>query len=155
MDYPNLKTWLAAEPSGSTPAQLYAAVQATVPVTIDIPIGSIEGYLRTRGLVHAMETWLAANPTSPVAAPVSELLGLIMSPHIATIETSSPAIAAAMSQFLAAIVSVGIFSTQNQTDLLAMSASSTTVAASIDCPELATMDIASFEQELLAAAKVL
>ena len=151
MNYPNLKVWLAGQPLGSTPVQLYEAIQALEPMAVDVAISDIEGYMRARELVYTMQKWLDANPSSPAAPAASELLGSIISPHLDVIQMSIPAVAASMGASLGALASAGVISTQNQADLLAKAVSSITVAASIDCPELAVMDPASVAYHIAIA----
>lgn len=101
----------------------------TVPgavITVDVPIGSIEGYLRSRLLMGGIRRFINAPP--PDAPPkladgLSELMGLLSSSHVVNITMTDPLIHATVEGILSGAVMVGLLSGEQKADLMAMSVS--------------------------------
>jgi hypothetical protein len=151
-NYAALKAQIALpQYAGMTTDQLEAALQSPVSVPVDVPVGSVEGYLRTNMLLGGMQRFVASPPTGAPAALVeglTELLGLILSPHVETVQMTNPAVSTAVAAVLGGAVAAGLMSAQNETDLLAMGSVSLTAAE--QCGLLP--GVHDITQELAAAA---
>lgn len=151
VDYQALKAEVAlAKYAGQTDAQIAAAlVTEAVAVTVDVPIGSVGGYMLARGITAAADAWAAAHPddATGVLVAIRSLEGLLSSPHLTTVEMTSPAIAAAVTAMLAGMATAGIMTDAQRVEILALASSSTTRAAQLGLDT----DIHDIEQELAAA----
>lgn len=106
-------------------------------VAVAIPLGLVEGYLRARFFMTRLQAYASASPpagASPQAVEAaSELLGMIASPHTATVDMTDPVVAGAVAASLAALAAEGAagrfvnlagqaFGAANVADLLALGA---------------------------------
>lgn len=110
MDYEALKTEVAKpEYAAMSDAEVAAALAAqTVAVRQNVQIADVEAYLRLKGLVYGLSTWLASNPAPSIGkASTFELVNMIESPRLAVFETSVQAKYDALAGMLDAIIAAG------------------------------------------------
>ena len=150
-DYAGLKAEIALPKyAGMDDPTIAADLEATISMPVDVPVGSVEGYMRSRMLLGGMQRFVAAPPIGAPAALIeglTELLGMVLSPHVSAVAMTDPTVNAAVNAVLGAAVSVGLMSAQNEADLLAMGVVSTTRAQQLGM----TPDVHDVEQEMLAA----
>jgi hypothetical protein len=89
----------------------------------DVPISAVEGYLGLRGILTAIEDWLATNPaagTSRTAA--KELLRAIASPHVTVFQMSDPDVYARVQAMLGSLVAAppALLTPDEEAELLAL-----------------------------------
>jgi hypothetical protein len=145
--YTMLKAEIAKpEYDGLDDEQIAAALNtANVPIWVDVPVGTIIGYFALTGILYALETFDAAPPPSaPVElrASVRALLRLTLSPHVTTFQTSNPTTRAALQASLAAQVSAGLMTAEQQTATLAFAQSTTSRAAQLGLGTVGPGDVA-------------
>jgi hypothetical protein len=115
--------------AGMTDAQVAAAVTGEVAIRhVDVPIGDVIGYLAQRGILVALEDWLATLP-SPVPANVQvarvaakELLRLTSSTAITQFRMSDAGVYARIGGMLDALIAdpPAVITAANKTELLAL-----------------------------------
>jgi hypothetical protein len=134
-DYGAIKTEIAlSKYSAMTDDQIAASLETTIVFTIDVSVSQVEGYLRSHMLMSGIESFVS---TPPNGAPpqlvegLRELLGLMSSPHVQMVVMTDPTVNYAVTSILGGAVSVGLMSGQNESDLMAMSSSTTTRAAQL------------------------
>lgn len=113
------------EYAGLTDEAIAHAINAAQdPVAVDVPIALVEGYLRRKGLVFALTRFLASPGQAPpeIQAVAFELVNMIQSPRLSTIEMSKPDIAADVQTMLGALgpQGAGLLSDDDLAAILAM-----------------------------------
>ncbi|MDX2221129.1 MAG: hypothetical protein SFV21_00180 [Rhodospirillaceae bacterium] len=89
----------------------------------DVRTSEVLGFLALAGLTTAIEDWVAANPMPSAARTAAkELLRIISSPHVQSIETSAPAKLAVVDGMLSALVAASVITAEHKTALLALAA---------------------------------
>lgn len=168
MDYAALHAEASlAEYDGLTPEQKAAAIRAKeVAHALDVPIGTVEGWCRARGLVTRLELFLRQPlPEMPdendpdyaakalafqqgmqVYTAANEMIGMLRSSQVRVFEMSDPAMAANIEGMLTALVAAGIFDQEHAEGLLALSVQTTTRAAELGFPALNDQDILAAEK---------
>lgn len=129
-DYAALKAAIAAQPSGTTDAEIIAAVNAAaIAVTADVPTSAVADYLAEQNLFAGFEAWAASPPTGASAASIAAAKSLAFAfSNVALFPTfamTNPTIATQMENNLAALVDpgsgvTGPISSTDQTNILAM-----------------------------------
>ena len=95
----------------------------TTTETVDVPVGTVEGYLRTNMLMGGLQRFVANPPTGAPAALVEglgELLGMLASPHVQVVQMTNPTVAGAVGQILSGAVSAGLMTSAQETALMAL-----------------------------------
>lgn len=116
-----------------TPASLSAAAETlnaqTVPVTVDVPVQSVAGYLATVGKLGALVAWASSPPTGASAAAVAAAVELAFAlQHPQTVPVfmmTDSTVAAGVEAWLAALVTpasgmTGPIDSADQTAILAL-----------------------------------
>jgi hypothetical protein len=147
-DYAGLK----AEIASMTDDQIATALEAPLVVAIDVPVGTVEGYLRSRMLMGRIQAFVASPPQGTpagLAEGLGELLGMLTSPHVQNVMMTDPIVSTDVQQILAGAVAVSLITAAHQTDLLAMGSVTITRAVQLGL----TTDVHVVENEMLAARK--
>jgi len=134
-DYAKMKDELALpENAALTDQQIAASWELPVDVVVDIPVQTIEGYLRARILTGGFRRFIA---TPPVGATVettdgfSDLLGLIDSPNANTLKMDDPVVADRIAQVWADAEQYALITPEQHADLTAMGVNTTTRAVQL------------------------
>lgn len=134
-DYAGIKAELALPAYAKMDDEAIAAAwEAPLAVVVDVPVGTVEGYLRSHVLMSGIKRFLAAIPANtPVEFTdgLSELMGMLASPHVDTVIMTKADVAAEVRQILGGAVAFGLMKQQNMDELLALSVVLTTRAAQL------------------------
>lgn len=113
----------AGKSAGEIAALLSAPIVVAAPVEYrDVPVSSVEGYMRLRTHIVKLTRWVAAQPVSDLRDFAEELLGMIAAANVGVFQTSDPDKRAGILGAFAALAAVGAggFTAQSVVDLTAM-----------------------------------
>jgi len=150
-DYAGLKAEIGlSKYNGLTDDQISVLLETPIVVTKDVPVSTVEGYLRSRMLMGGIQRFIANPPAGVPAAlleGLSELLGMCSSPHVDNVAMTDPAVSGAVQQILGGAVSFSLMTQANMDDLLAMGVYTTTRASQLQL----VPDIHEITSEIAAA----
>jgi len=134
-DYAAMKTELALpENAALTDEQIAASWEVPFDVVVDIPVVSIEAFLRSRLLTGGMKRFVTTPDEAATVEQVdgvSELLDLINSANTSTVRVSDPTVAATLSSVYATMVQFTMMTGTQEAELLALGVNATTRAAQL------------------------
>lgn len=152
-DYAGLKAEIAKPAyARMTDAQIVTALEAPTTSTVDVPTSAVEGYLLAHLLMGKLQAFANGPPSGAdptLVAGIGALLEMVLSPHVPKVLMTNPDVSAAVTATLAGSVAATLISAQNQTDLLALSQVSTTIAQTYGFDPA----IHDMSQEILAARR--
>nr|WP_294550023.1 hypothetical protein [uncultured Rhodopila sp.] len=160
-DYATLESIDAAFAAGTADAARVASINAaTVPIALKVPTSQWESYLATYGFTISLQAYAEGTPpagATPTSVAAAKMIILIMGSNaVPVVDFTMPAVVAEITALLTALVAEGAagrlvsiagapFAASNQSDLLAMGASTTSRAAQLGFANGVT------ENDLLAA----
>ena len=113
--------------AGRTAAEIVSLLNApiaTAPPAAyrDVPVSSVEGYMRLRRHIVRLARWVAEQPVSDLRDFAEEMLGMMAAGKVAVFETSNPAKRAAILGAFGGLAAAGAggFDAQSVADLDAM-----------------------------------
>ena len=131
-DYAAMKTELALpENAALSDEEIAANWETPIDVVVDVPVASIEAFLRSRLLTGGMKRFVETPDEAATVQQVdgvSELLDLINSANASTIRTTDPTVAATLETVYATMVQFAMMTPEQETELLALGVNTTTKA---------------------------
>lgn len=127
-----VRTELQSDPvargyAGKTAAEIVDLLNAPMAVAApeayqDVPVSSVEGYMRLRTHIVRLTRWVEAEEVSDLRDFAEELLGMIAAGKVGVFQTSDPTKRAAILGAFAGLAAAGAggFSAQSVADLTAM-----------------------------------
>ena len=134
-DYAKMKDELALpENAALTDQEIADAWELPLTEVVDIPVPTIEGYLRSRILTGGFRRFVTAPPTEAsrvTTVGFSDLLGLIDSPNANTLKMDDPVVADRIAQVWADAEQYALITPEQHNDLMAMGVTTTTRAVQL------------------------
>lgn len=137
MDFQALKSELTTDPvsvgyTTMSDAQILASLNAeTIEISIDVPIGTLEGMLRLNGIVSKLEAYGTTAGQSDALTAARELTGLVGSSNVRTVTMSDPTVAAKIENYLIALVAASQLSDDDQAAILSLAQGKTSRAVQL------------------------
>ena len=150
-DYAAMKTELALpENAALTDEQIAANWEVPFDVVVDVPVASIEAFLRSRLLTGGMKRFVTTPDEAATVEQVdgvSELLDLINSSNASSVRMTEPTVAATLEAVYDTMVQFAMMTGTQEAELLALGVNTTTKAAQLGL----TADVHDTVSEIAAA----